>query len=222
MKSRKNFIQSFDTEPTVSYDRQLVCPAEKEHPFVYIIRDGYIKVVENRSETGKKTILVLGPGDMFPLIWAFDHPEKTAYYYESMRKADLIKFKTNDFKEKMKTDAVLNRESLLMFVDLSWDLMERVKCLQTPYTYGKLIKLLPYLIAKFGDKLENNKYQIPNFVTQEEIAQLIGTSRESVTKHFQLLREDGIIEKVKSGLNINANNKVLKEHLKDWLSHAKR
>lgn len=173
--------------------KTLICEANTEASKIWIQLTGHTMVFSNTEEGQKTCLLILGPYSALPLIWGFDHPEKTAYSYETLTESEFLTIELAEFKNALNTDIELTRESQIGFVYLTWDLMERVKCLQMPNTYEMLTRALPYLAAKAGDKIEPTKYRLKSFVTQDLIAQMLGTSREWISRHFKSLKREGLI-----------------------------
>ncbi len=172
----------------------------------FYITDGYVKVYDLNSDGNIKTILILKKGDMFPLIWGFDHIPEVVYYYKAMGPVKTLSVETKVLRESLLDDPTMAREAQLAFVYMTWDLMERVKCLQMPYTQEKLIRLMPYLAAKLGVKKDTSTYELSIAITQEEIAQLLGATRESVSAHLSKLEEKNVISRKKSKLTIHMNH----------------
>ena len=135
---------------------------------------------------------------MFPLNWSFEHSSETFYYYKAMGHVETYSVDSNEIRNKLNDDHEATKAAHTASVKLTWDFMERIKCLQMPYTQEKLLRLLPYLAAKIGVKKSSTKYELSYQITQEEIAQLIGATRESVSAHLEEL------EKRKA---LNRNNK---------------
>jgi transcriptional antiterminator len=62
---------------------------------------------------------------------------------------------------------------------------------------------MPYLAAEAGTQLEPPIFSLPRWVTQDEIAQLLGTSRESITVHIKKARELGLFTNTDDGFQID-------------------
>ncbi len=161
----------------------------------HLITRGFVKVYDINSDGTVKTIAILKKGDVFPLIWGFDHPQETVYYYKAMGTASTTKVPTQELKKSLQSDSEMAHAALMQFVYLSWDLMERVKCLQMPYTYEKLLRLMPYLAAKMGKKRAPDMYILQQKITQEEIARMLGATRESISAHLSELEKNHVIDR---------------------------
>ena len=186
----------------------------------YYIRSGYVKVYDLNSNGTIKIIGILTKDEMFPLIWGFDHPSETVYYYKAFGVTEVASVETTLLRQQLDENPVISRNAMLQFVYLTWDFMERIKGLQMPYTYEKLVRLMPYLAAKLGKKIAANRYDIMESMTQEEIAQMIGVTRESISAHMSRLEEEKIVRRKGSHLSVDLAN-VPEEYIHDvWFNKS--
>jgi len=184
-------------------DKDYIVNKGQSYEDVFVIDSGHVKVVEKNADGVERVLLILKRGEAFPLIWAFDHPCETVYNYVSVGETSLLKSSLLDFKHALTSDTLFTKASMEMFVHLTWDALERIKSLQMPFTYEKLLRLLPYIATKMGKKLSSHEYFIPNSFTQQDMANLLGTSRESISAHFQKAVSKGIIKKTTGGKIFN-------------------
>ena len=217
-----NYIQTIGSNAKEQFrDGEVIVQVGKRSLDCYYITRGCVKVYDLNSDGTIKTIGILVRGDMFPLIWGFDDPPETAYYYKAMGDVSVLRFSTDDFKKGLHADPALSHAAMLQFVNLAWDFMERIKSLQMPYTYEKLLRLLPYLAAKTGKPRGENSYVIQQKITQEEIAQMIGATRESISAHLAKLEKNGVITRKKGIFTIHIDN-VPEEYIhQSWFREMK-
>ncbi len=182
---------------------EVILPSGSRTQDSYYIRKGYVKVYDINHDGTIKIIGILNHGQMFPLIWAFDHPPETVYYYKAMGEVETDLVNTIKLKLALTSDDKLSREAMMQFIYLTWDFMERIKGLQMPYTYEKLVRLLPYLAAKIGKKVSPNSYELQHTLTQEEIAQMTGVTRESVSAHMSKVEKNNLIKRRNGKLIVN-------------------
>jgi len=200
----ENVVKSLPTYRKENFkSNDIIVGSGKVQKNSHYIRSGYVKVYDLNANGNIKTIALLKAGDMFPLIWGFDHTPETVYYYKAMGPVETLSFETAELRNKLNNDDEVAKDAHLAFVYLAWDFMERIKCLQMPYTQEKLLRLLPYLAAKIGTKKNGKKYELDYQITQEEIAQLIGATRESVSAHLAKLEERGALNRSGSRIVID-------------------
>jgi CRP/FNR family cyclic AMP-dependent transcriptional regulator len=151
---------------------------EGEH--VYVIVDGKLKLGTASGDGRENLLSILGPGEMFGELSLFDSGPRTA-----------SAIAVTDSKV-----LALGQEKVIPWVrehpEVSLQLLARLatRLRRTNEVVGDLVfsdvpgrvaKALIDLGVKFGEKREEGLY-VNHDLTQEELAQLVGASRETVNK----------------------------------------
>jgi CRP/FNR family cyclic AMP-dependent transcriptional regulator len=147
---------------------------------LYIIISGKVKIGRKNVDGRESLITLMGPSDMFGELAIFDPGPRTSTVTAltdvssvSMNRAALRSWITDEPEIAEQLLRVLARRlrrtndnlSDLIFTDVP----------------GRVAKQLLYLAQRFGSR-EGNSLRVNHELTQEEIAQLVGSSRETVNK----------------------------------------
>jgi CRP/FNR family transcriptional regulator, global nitrogen regulator len=153
---------------------------------LYILTEGVTKLSRSYSEGKEATLMLLGPWEVFAELAfgrkAYQHARAEAVTACRLRKVP------NVFVERaMKS----HPEVALKVVDLlRLELVrhrEMAECLRPHKAKAKLANLLPILARRFGGE-EEDRLVIRLRLTQEELAKMISSTRESVTHALADLR----------------------------------
>jgi len=157
---------------------------------VYMLCHGRIKL-STGSQTGKIIILeIAGPGDIVGLSSAFnatDH-DCTAEVLEPcqvnyIQTADLIRFVRRNPEAGLRAIRQLSRNYQTAYRQIcSLGLSDSV--------FDKLAKLF---LAWSSNGAANGQVRLKNLFTHEEMAEMIGSSRETVTRALRCFREHGLV-----------------------------
>jgi CRP/FNR family transcriptional regulator, cyclic AMP receptor protein len=162
---------------------------------LYIVASGKVKI-RRRLPDGRELLLgVLGPSDLFGAVSMFDSGKRTA---DAMAITDVrVVSMDRDALRSLMTGDPEAAEQLLRV------LVRRLRLNDTALATlistdgpGRLAKQLLQLAQRFG-KAESDGLRVNHGLTQEEIARLIGASRETVNKalanftHRGWIRVDG-------------------------------
>ena len=175
---------------------------------VFILRKGRAKVTMN-SEEGRTVILYLAaPGELLGLSSVISgDPRQVAAVALEPCELDLIRREAfMDF---------LNRHEDQLRAALH-ELAQQHACILEAIRRLSLAPSLLANVARFllGLNCPETRPQTDKInlhLTQEEIAQQLGTTRESITRTFSRLRKDRIIEQ--RGHTITLHNRSMLEHL---------
>lgn len=158
---------------------------------LYVLTEGVVKLSRSYSERKEATLMLLGPWEAFGEL-AFG---RRAYQYaraEAVTACRLRKVPKVFVKRAVKT----HPEVALKVVDLlRLELVrhrEMARCLRPYKAEAKLANLLPILARRFGGE-EEGRLVIRLRLTQEELAKMISSTRESVSVALADLRRRGVL-----------------------------
>ena len=147
---------------------------------LYVVLDGKIKLTRTASDGRENLLSVLGPGEMFGELSLFDPRPRTAsaVAVTDSRLAGL----GHDYLRQWLTgrpDVALHLlRALAQRLRRTNDVMADLVFTDVP---GRVAKALLDLADRFGEQ-EEEGLQVHHDLTQEELAQLVGASRETVNK----------------------------------------
>ncbi len=147
---------------------------------LYVVLDGKIKLTRTSADGRENLISLMGPGEMFGELSMFDPRPRTmsASAVTDVRLAalahtDLRTWLTGHPDVAMRLLAALARR-----LRRTNEVMSDLVFTDVP---GRVAKALLDLAARFGTQQEGG-LQVNHDLTQEELAQLVGASRETVNK----------------------------------------
>lgn len=177
---------------------------------IYLIKEGYVKVYTILDSGDTRTIFLLGPGDIFPIVFSVTmklEDYKIRYFYQSLTDATVQFLQRNTFKELIESSTE-NMSIYLAYMAASNEaIMKQLEAMKSKKAINKVVMLLPYLISKFGERIYPNAYRLKIKLSHQEIADLSGVTRETTTTLVKQLEKRGIIEQLKGRLIIHTKPK---------------
>ena len=147
---------------------------------LYVIERGKIKL-GRRSNDGRENLLaVLGPGEMFGELSLFDPGPRTATA-TAVTDATLIGLGHDDFQPWLTGRPGVAGQLLAALAKRLRRTNEAMADLVFSDVPGRVAKALLDLAKRFGVQSEDGLH-VTHDLTQEELAQLVGASRETVNK----------------------------------------
>ncbi len=148
---------------------------------LYVVTDGKIKLGA-RSNDGRETMLaVLGPGEMFGELSLFDPGPRTATA-SALTEARLLGLGHDDLTPWLTGRPEVARSLLQALAQRLRRTNEAMADLVFSDVPGRVAKALLDLAARFGKAEPDGAIEVTHDLTQEELAQLVGASRETVNK----------------------------------------
>jgi len=156
--------------------------------FVYLVLSGSLKVLVS-DEEGREVILsILGPGELFGEMGVLDENPRSATVV-AVVPSDLVVIAKSDFKRVLQENFDV---ALFIMQNLAQRLRtadRKIESLALMDVYGRVARLLLEMAeAVDGKKVVNRK------ISKQDIAKMIGASREMVSRVMKDLSLQGLIE----------------------------
>lgn len=178
---------------------------------VYFIYQGNIKIYKMDMEGREQIVNVLRKGHMFPHQGFFrkgDYPANA----QVIEDAVLMYIPIEAFENVLLTNPEISMKLLRVLGDRIIDLQNRLEEKILHNTYEQIILLLLRLAKNNGKKINHNEKQITTHFTNRELANMIGSSRETISRTLTQLKKKKLISADKEGYYI-----LYTEGLKDEL-----
>ena len=158
----------------------------------HFIRSGKVKVFKS-SEDGKEHILnILGPGDVFAEVLLFNeapYPASATAIEDSVigviRNRDLEALLVDYPKIAVRIIRVMSKK--LQYIQ------SRIKLLALADSQAKVAQALDYLTERYGRQTERG-WEVALEINRQDLANMAGTTRETVSRVFRTLKDDGVID----------------------------
>ena len=161
----------------------------------YIIIDGRVEILKVNPETGKSVVLsILGEGQAFDVISLLDSKEHEpiAVALDDIQLLSVPKETVHtwlgdylDFNHNF-------MPYLAQCMDIRESLISDLALYDTPTRLARL--MLRYIESNQTDSHDHHSIPLFHDLTHETLAQMIGSARQVVNKHLQVLKQEGILK----------------------------
>jgi CRP/FNR family transcriptional regulator len=159
----------------------------------FVVKKGVIGTY-SLSEMGDEHPVGFGlRGKFFPLGWLFGKTYRTQYYYRALSVCEVFVVPKDDLLAFLETSPRAMSEVLSQCVGELVNHEMRINALSQSKASDKVLRTIHYLSLCFGRDLKTNVVEIPIPLTQTEIANLTGLTRETVGAELRQLTEQGIV-----------------------------
>ena len=160
---------------------------------LYILISGVVKLFRPYSGSKEATLRLLKPWDIFGHL-AFTGEARQRAYAEAVTECKVTKVPKIFMERAIRREpqAALKMMTLLELRLVQYE--ELVKCLLPRETEVRLANLLPILAQKFGERDEDGSVTIDLRLTHQDLAAMVASTRESVTKVLNEMRNRSVVE----------------------------
>ena len=160
---------------------------------VYFIYDGRIKVYKSDVNGKEQIVAIMMKGDMFPHVGFFRKGDYPAYA-EVLEPSTLIAVPISKFETVLIENPELCIKVFRVLGEKIVDLQNRLEEQILNNTYEQIIKLLIRLGQKYGKELEDGRILLKAEFTNKDLANMIGTTRETISRTLTKMKKDNLIE----------------------------
>ena len=161
---------------------------------LYVLISGVVKLFRPYSGSKEATLRLLKSWDIFGHL-AFVGEARQRAYAEAITECKVTKVPKIFMERAIRRDprAALKMMTLLELRLVQYE--ELVKCLLPRETEVRLANLLPILARKFGERdRSSGAVMIDLRLTHQDLAAMVASTRESVTKVLNEMRNRGVVE----------------------------
>lgn len=167
---------------------EVVIRAGDPTEYVYFVLSGRLRVLVSDAEGREVILSILGPGDLFGEIGMIDDNPRSATV-AAVDSSDLVVFSKEDFRRCLADNFDLTLAIMRNLASRLRAADQRIESLALLDVYGRVARLLLEL-AEERDGLR----VVSSRLTKQDIAKMVGASREMVSRVMKDLTQQGLIE----------------------------
>lgn len=185
------FLANFQTR---RFEKGEVILAQSEVPTcAYIIKSGVVKTYNLTTDGDEKPISFDVQGDVLSLGWTFFRLKYAQYYYEAFTDCELICVPREEYAKFLRANPVIMYRLFADQVKAHFDFQMRTNALQQSKAADKVINTLHFLCLQFGRDVKPDVVLIELPLTQQELANFMGLTRETTGIELKKLQMLGVI-----------------------------
>lgn len=159
----------------------------------YVVKKGVVKVYDINQSGEEKVVNFHTEGDIAPAAWLFDKSPVALYYYEAFSDCEIISVPREQLRDALQSDEETLRYTLDRYVSLYVGTTMHIYALEQTKANEKLLRILQYLCMRYGEKASGKLQRITLRLTHQDLARLIGMTRETTAVELGKLKKRGII-----------------------------
>lgn len=187
-------LSIYEQYPVKKFQRGEIILVQGEVPkCAYIVKKGVIKTYNLTAQGDEKPITFDIQGELFPIAWTFKKAKYAQYYYEAFVDVELICIPPEDYIEIIKKDPSLLYNTYTDFIGQHINHQMRINALEQSKAAAKVLYTIHFLCLRFGRELKDNSVQIDLPLTQQDLANYMGLTRETTGIELKKLQRSGVL-----------------------------
>lgn len=158
---------------------------------VFYIKSGYVRVYRLSEQGEELTLIILKPGDLFPVVWGESSFLENCYF-EALSPVSVSVTPKDQFVRFVGSSSEIYQELTERALGRLDGFLARIEYMVFGNAYTKVASTLLVCANRFGDRKGSDVVlQVP--LTHKDIATLVGITRETTCLEMKKLEKKGLI-----------------------------
>lgn len=160
----------------------------------YVITKGTVRIHSLDVRGDESNISFISAGYLFPVEVIFAKTTSSLHYYEAATDVEVAVIPTSEMIHEIFANPEVNRVVLNEIVTQYVGAKIHIEALEQSRAREKILRILQYLVLRFGEQHQENRWRINLRLAQHDIANMIGVTRETAATELGKLKKLGVID----------------------------
>lgn len=161
--------------------------------FIMAIREGYVKVTSISDGGIERLLWIAGRYDFAPVEQLFSKKGKARFFYTALTNGSYYEVNRAELLGQATKHPEVMAEVARGMSEHYDDFLQRIDAIDGLSVRERLLKTLHYLAQRFSANSDVNLYEQGLRITHQELAAMIGSTRETTSFTLNELREEGFV-----------------------------
>lgn len=159
----------------------------------FFVKSGIVKIYNITNQGEEKIVGYERDGGLLPLEWLFDRAQGSLYYYDTFTDCEIIRIPKAELIDLLNREPLAVRSLLDRMISMYISATMHLHALEQSKARQKILSIMQYLVLRFGKSTDKAHHKIELRLTHQEIANLIGTTRETTSMEISKLTKEGVV-----------------------------
>jgi CRP-like cAMP-binding protein len=177
--------------------KDVISTKVNEVQHVYVIRKGFMKVIQQLTDSSEVVVELIGPGEFYGRTSSANLTRnvlsQSPDYAEAVEDTSIIAFTLTDFESLISQSLTLQQAVFEQLNERATRMRERLSDIAFRSVKSRLCSILLRHGLLYGDE-DQGEVHVRTKLSHQDIGYLIGVSRQTVTSTLNELRAEGLID----------------------------
>jgi CRP-like cAMP-binding protein len=181
--------------------RAVIVAQGDESSDLFLVVDGRLRVSSSNVNGDEVVLSIMGPGDVFGEMALLDGEPRSATV-TTLEACQVLVIEARAFHALLRRMPALSASLMKVMARRIRDLTDRTQDVALLDVESHLAKIVLALARRFGDRSRTGETAITLRLSQQELASMVGATRELVNRRLRAWAQRGIIEQVAGAMVI--------------------
>lgn len=159
----------------------------------YVVKSGIVKVYDINTSGEEKVITFTDCNGFLPVEWLFSKSPVSLYYADAFTNCEVYAIPRQNLIDILTTNKDMLSFTLDRYINLYVGATLHISALEQTRAAEKLLRILQWLSLRFGKESKPNIFTIDIRLTHQDLAHMIGMTRETTAMELGKLRQQKVI-----------------------------
>lgn len=159
----------------------------------FVVKSGMVKVYDINTNGEEKVITFTDTDGLLAPEWLFSKSRVSLYYADAFTDTEVHAVPRQELYDVLHQDAEMLRFGLNRYVNLYVGAQLHISALEQSRAVEKLLRIFQWLAIRFGEEQNPGVVKLNIRLTQQDLARMIGMTRETTTVELGKLRDDKVV-----------------------------
>lgn len=191
MQTFEKFLNQYHTRKFSK--GELILVQGEVPPCAYVIKKGIVKTYNLTSDGDEKPIMYDVKHEILPIGWVFHKLRHSMFFYEAFTDVEMYCVQRDEYLKFLKHNPEIMFDSHSSLVGTYVNHQIRINALEQSKAASKVLNTMHFLCLRFGRDIKDNMVKIDLPMTQQELANFMGLTRETTGIELKKLQRKGIL-----------------------------
>lgn len=160
----------------------------------YLVLRGTVRIYSLDMRGDESNISFISEGHLFPVEVIFEKTTSSLHYYEASADAEIVFIPTVEARHELATNKEVMKIVLDEIAAQYIGAKIHIQALEQTRAQDKILRILQYLVLRFGEQNAKGNYRISLKLKQHDIANMVGVARETAATELGKLKKSNVID----------------------------
>lgn len=194
LETRVSMVDFVSNYPLKTYAKGEMILLKDEVPnVIYLVESGTVKAFDINQDGNEQIVSIYAATDLFPVSYLFLTIKKSQFFYTALTACSVRLVPRGEFMNYFESNVVYMRNLCIKLAKYLMSTTARITALGQPRAIKKVALRLLHMPDQLGINKRPHKPNLKLVITQQEIADSIGLTRETTAIELNKLRLKKII-----------------------------
>ena len=160
----------------------------------YVVKAGAVRCYDIATDGNQQLIWLATEGEFFPAAAPLAADETAPFFYSAFMDSEVYVVNRRRLALFLKTNPGTMLDLYIAMTRRLTDLQSRVNAVAKPKAREKILHTLAFMADRFKTRRAGPQVEVVLPLTHQDIADLVGLTRETTTATLRTLRDEGFVE----------------------------